>query len=158
MSKPLTLVEDERLFKYPNYHQHPEQDAAFCWLRLYLDEELGMYVGIVTELPENQGLSVTNGAERIATLVCKKHGIHPDRYVQIEHYLTGRCWDPDAWQRREMPETFTRHHFTESGRCSVVRNFDGRFNLALMFRGYEAEFLTREAVENLLGQPVEDRP
>lgn len=41
---------------------------------------------IVTELPKNPGMSVTNAAEYVADEVCARFGIHPEELVLIEHY------------------------------------------------------------------------
>lgn len=42
---------------------------------------------ICTQPWDNQGLSITNGAEDIATAVCKAHDIPLDQLVWIEHYI-----------------------------------------------------------------------
>lgn len=43
-------------------------------------------VVIVTERLDNPGMSVTNAAERIATLIAQQHGLDPARTAWIEHY------------------------------------------------------------------------
>ena len=41
---------------------------------------------IATEIPENEGTSVTNMAEHLATMVCQTFGIEPKHLIWIEHY------------------------------------------------------------------------
>ena len=42
---------------------------------------------LCTESPENEGTSITNMAEWIATLVCKEYGIRFEDLLWIEHYV-----------------------------------------------------------------------
>ena len=42
---------------------------------------------ICTQAPDNEGLSITNGAEKIATEVCRQHRIPFNQLVWIEHYI-----------------------------------------------------------------------
>lgn len=41
---------------------------------------------IVTELPDNPGMSVTNAAEYVADEICERYGIRPEELILIEHY------------------------------------------------------------------------
>lgn len=43
-------------------------------------------VVLATETPDNPGTSVTNFAEYLATLVCRKYNISPMELVWVEHY------------------------------------------------------------------------
>ena len=43
-------------------------------------------VVVATEVPDNEGTSITNMAEQLATQVCKAFDIVPDRLIWIEHY------------------------------------------------------------------------
>ena len=49
----------------------------------------GRTVVIATELEDNTGTSVTNVAEHLASLVCDRFGIMPEKLVWIEHYGYG---------------------------------------------------------------------
>jgi hypothetical protein len=57
---------------------------AVCGLRLVRDEE--RVVVVLTELPDNPGMSVTNACEEIATQVRRAFGLDPDQIRWIEHY------------------------------------------------------------------------
>ena len=41
---------------------------------------------IATELNENEGTSITNMAEHLATLICQEFEIEPKHLIWIEHY------------------------------------------------------------------------
>jgi hypothetical protein len=60
---------------------------AFCDVRIY---ECGSYgrqrVIILTELPDNTGMSVTNACEYIATELVRLHNLTPGYTIWIEHY------------------------------------------------------------------------
>ena len=64
--------------------------SARCGLER-IDLADGRVVIIGTELPDNPGISVTNWAEELATQVCAKFTIDPDRLVWIEHYPAEQC-------------------------------------------------------------------
>jgi len=51
---------------------------------------------MLTELPDNRGMSVTNAFEYIATQVLCQNRLHPGRVIWIEHY-------PE--RGRDLPET-----------------------------------------------------
>jgi hypothetical protein len=60
-------------------------------------------VVICTELPDNPGTSVTNFAEDLATLVCRRFRIASDKLVWIEHYPPSASHGPKAdWDRVEF--------------------------------------------------------
>lgn len=46
---------------------------------------------IATELSDNPGVSVTNFAEGLATLVCRRFSIDPEKLIWIEHYPADLC-------------------------------------------------------------------
>jgi hypothetical protein len=58
-------------------------------------------VAICTELPHNNGTSVTNYAEHLANMVCRDFGIDPAKLVWIERYP----------QSSVHPETFDKVTF-----------------------------------------------
>jgi hypothetical protein len=57
---------------------------ACCGLRIMRDEQ--QTIVVLTELPENRRMSVTNAAEEIATEVRREFGLDPDQTRWIEHY------------------------------------------------------------------------
>ena len=59
--------------------------ASACALEM-LPQPDGRVVVIASELRDNPGTSVTNGAELLATQVCQRFCIAPERLVWIEHY------------------------------------------------------------------------
>jgi hypothetical protein len=69
-------------FEYTGFHGH----IAHC-----LVKRKGNVV-ICTEHPENDGTSITNTAETLATEVCRHFGIALDKLIWIEHYIH----EPDA--------------------------------------------------------------
>lgn len=147
--QPLILLADERRFEFPGYFWRPGVEKAFCWLRIFHDPEISHFVIIATELPENEGLSVTNGAERIMTLVAEQFpDINGDNYVYIEHYIAGRVWEPQAHVAREWTEAFTRQHFSP---CDYSVPF-----FRIRYDRPRPEFMTRAEVEAMIGQPLDD--
>lgn len=57
---------------------------------------------IVTELNENQGTSITNMAEDLATKICKEFNILPENLVWIERYSE----DPTSFSKRLREGTY----------------------------------------------------
>jgi len=66
---------------------------AFCGLRIFNDPHA---LVVVTEHPDNQGMSVTNAAEDLATNIVADFGLNPLTTVFFEH------WPPMGGQ----PESF----------------------------------------------------
>ena len=50
------------------------------------ETKIGTTIVMATEIESNEGTSITNLAEQIATEVCMKHGIDPLSLIWIEHY------------------------------------------------------------------------
>lgn len=80
-------------YKYEGYFKCESQ----CDLDIYRYDE-GVVV-VATEIDENEGTSVTNMAEGLATVVCKDWGIDPQTLIWIEHYPDR---DPSG-RKREDP-------------------------------------------------------
>ena len=59
----------------------------------------GRVLVVCSELPDNQGTSVTNFTEALAGLVCTDYGIDPARLVWIEHYVPHRGHPKPDWDR-----------------------------------------------------------
>ena len=64
---------------------------------------------IVSEMPENEGTSVTNFAEQLATLVCQEFKIEPKHLIWIEHY-------PERGDFRDFPESYDLVNFNLNGK------------------------------------------
>jgi hypothetical protein len=73
-------------FDYAGLHGRP----ARCGLEI-IELPDGRTVVIATEFSDNPGVSVTNFAEELATLVCKMFNIDPTILVWIEHYHADPC-------------------------------------------------------------------
>jgi len=73
-------------FTFSGFHGRP----AACGLER-IDLADGRVVVIAIELPDNPGVSVTNFAELLATMVCHRFGINPVKLVWIEHYPPDPC-------------------------------------------------------------------
>ena len=81
---------------------------CFCHLEI-LSLEDGRTVVIATELEGNPGTSITNSAEHLASMVCDRFEIHPQKLVWIEHYgypggsagLRERTFDLVTFSRRK---------------------------------------------------------
>lgn len=93
--RPGGLVEDTTLPYSTPYHSGAGPSgvcrSGACRLRLFVPvghpiSAQHPAVIIVTEQPEREGLSVTNGIEIIAATVCRTYGLNPHHTVLIEHY------------------------------------------------------------------------
>lgn len=105
-------------FDYRGFFGRP----AWCGLEVIPLED-GRTVVIATELEDNPGTSVTSVAEHLASHVCDRFGIDPDRLVWVEHYVypsATRPGEPRAFEMvnfRRLPppairwlEAVLRHH------------------------------------------------
>src|SRR5437879_3266976 len=94
-------------FRYRGFHGL----ASYCSLEL-----LPLYddrtVAVATERGDNSGTSITNVVEYLASTVCDRFGIDPDRLVWIEHYAYGTSTISER--------TFDRVTFTRRKRDSVA--------------------------------------
>jgi hypothetical protein len=74
---------------------HPTPRGGRCRVRIYLpEEEHDAPVVVCTELPSNEGMSITNAVEQIAAEVIHAHRL-PTPLVWIEHYEYGARGTPD---------------------------------------------------------------
>jgi len=75
---------------------------------------------IATELEDNPGTSITNVAEHLASEVCDRFGIDPDKLVWIEHY--GYAGASEGLQERTFDRvTFGRRPREGFRRSATVR-------------------------------------
>ena len=72
------------------------------------DLEIIKNLVIAFEMPENEGTSVTNMAEHLATQVCKDFDIDPKHLIWIEHY-------PERGEWKDYPESFDLVSFNLNG-------------------------------------------
>jgi hypothetical protein len=74
-------------------------NVCVCNIELY---RLNDYdVVVCTELPENEGMSVTNAAEKVATAVVDGFDLEPERLIWIEHYPVMGEFD-ETWDSCEF--------------------------------------------------------
>ena len=66
-------------------------------------------VVVATEVSDNEGTSMTNMAEELATMVCKAFDVKPDRLVWIEHYP-----ERPISKRESFKESFDLVNFTRN--------------------------------------------
>ena len=97
-------------FEYRGFHGC----RCVCSLEI-LPATDGRRVVIATELEDNSGTSVTNVAEHLASEVCDRFGIDPDKLVWIETYGYAA---PGAGERRR---TFDRVTFKRREPDGVIR-------------------------------------
>lgn len=59
-----------------------------CYIRIYegFGRDEGMVVVIVTQIIEDDGTSITNWVEQLATAITTAERISPNRLIWIEHY------------------------------------------------------------------------
>ena len=77
------------IYNYTGFH------GSYC----ICDIEIIKNLVIATEMPENEGTSITNMAEHLATQVCQEFDIDPKNLIWIEHY-------PQRCERKESPESY----------------------------------------------------
>ncbi len=141
ISRPVK-VHDGRL-SYPGYFSR-EYDA-FCRLRIYHEHATGMYILLATVDNANEGLSVTNRIERIATIACLRFKITAHRVIAITHHPAEGEYL--RWRDPAFSERFARAHL-EVGESRLP-------NIALLFRGTpEWSHLERCEVCALVGVEV----
>jgi hypothetical protein len=70
------------IFKFKGFHNFP----SICGVDLFYS--MGKNIIVFTELPENEGTSVTNAFELIATQYYNYRGLDKDEFpiIWIEHY------------------------------------------------------------------------
>lgn len=71
-----------KIYNYKGIKECP----STCGLEIYRKDQT-VYV-IVTELEANTGTSVTNWSAELATEICQRRNISPQKLVFIEHYLS----------------------------------------------------------------------
>ncbi len=69
-------------FEYPGYFR----SKAHCQLDTFTHEGEKFTVAVATELKANEGLSITNGIQYIASVICKQRNLQPKDLILIEHY------------------------------------------------------------------------
>lgn len=64
---------------------YPAPRGGTCRVRVFQPDDGDQPVVIASELPENEGMSVTNGADRIAAELMDQYEL-PAPFIFIEHY------------------------------------------------------------------------
>jgi len=108
---------------------------AKCRVRIFPNE--GEPVVVVTELPDNPGMSVTNAIELIATGLTNIHGFPPDRTTWVEHY-----------PEREVAERLLAEETFDIVTFRWERDRQGRWRAS----NPRWQRITREGVERLAGE------
>lgn len=108
------------------------------------DRERDSFVVILTELADNEGMSVTNAAEEIAAAVVLANALPTSRTVWIEHYEDGARGTP------EDPATFDLITFSADDPEPVLRA--GVWRIELGEPSWKA--LDRASVEVLVGEAL----
>lgn len=145
-SRPGGLVEDTTL-PYSTRHHN-----GACRLRIFVPVGHAISahhpaVIIITEQPEREGLSVTNGIEAIASGVCQSYGLDPRHTVLIEHYDDRERGSAAHLPGRVEGEKFSCVIFDE---MRMDKNDRGEFSL----RSPQWRTLGKHEVEILLGQKL----
>lgn len=131
-----SLVVDA-LHHYAGYHR-PEKDAV-CRVRIYKGQTGN--VMLLTELPENTGLSVTNGVEKIAAEVAVEYNLN--HAIIIEHYPDRR--GPQDQHDTTLAENFSLVNFRENHFALVTINGESKVVSATL-KGAQWSHLDAELV------------
>jgi hypothetical protein len=89
------------------YHYKPQGAGieAHCRLRVF---QVGITTAfMLTELPENRGMSVTNFAHGLATLLLDEYGVAPNDASWLEHYPADAARPQDTFDVIEFSWTRT---------------------------------------------------
>ncbi len=119
-------------FEYPNLGS----GTTRCYLQVYYQDGEPL-VAIATELPDNDGTSVTNAIERIAGVIREQFRVAHEDLIMIEHQLPRSTYRDG---RLDLPEEFSRVRFLIRGG---------------QFRRPQWSHVLRAALEALIGQPFE---
>lgn len=124
---------------------YPAPRDGTCRVRVYLPDDGGdRPVVIVSELPENRGMSVTTGADRIAAEVMDEYEL-PAPFTFIEHYPAEPALD--------MEETYDLVTFSDFRMRKEAPDYRGEGSVRRLGK-QSWKPLDRATVENLVGQEV----
>ncbi len=122
---------------------HPIPRGGRCRIRIYLpDEEMDAPVVICSELPTNEGASITYAAEQLAAEVIRCHSLTPP-LVWIEHHPP---FSTDGDTERFDLVTFSSYGIRERG------PYLGETRLTVEEATWKR--ITRGMVEVLMGREV----
>lgn len=95
----------DEIFKWQGFANGFGKWESKCRLRLY--EHEGLDVVVATEIPENEGTSITNCAENLMGLVSAEFDMDMQKMVWIEHYPAKFKVSPDGRSEfEEREETY----------------------------------------------------
>ncbi len=77
--------------------------------------EISNRIVVITELPENRGMSVTNCCEFLAAYVANSFNVDPNKVVWVEHYPERDGLD-ETFDLVELRWRHTAHGWTVIGR------------------------------------------
>ena len=96
------------IYNYKGFH------GCACKCELQIHKNLV----IATEIPQNEGTSITNMADQLASLICEGFKIEPSELIWIEHYP-----DRELNERTgeyEIPEDFSLVTFKQEEKTSYL--------------------------------------
>jgi hypothetical protein len=104
-------------------------------------------VAVITELPDNPGMSVTGAVEAIANIICEQYNIKPGELIYIEHYVGTPVpleeQDNSGYIKNPRDETFDIVEFERP---------DNRTYLRFKLINPKWQPLTRKEAELLIGK------
>ncbi|WP_373501701.1 hypothetical protein [Desulfococcus sp.] len=92
-----------------------------CDLDIFLFETRALVVATEREEDRGSGMSITNGAAILATIVMQKYRLHPKALFWIEHYPEKELGGKKIYR---MAEVYQRVTFTYQGNRLVVPQWE----------------------------------
>lgn len=90
------------------------RNATTCHLAIYQNDEQTLVVA--TEIHTNEGMSITNSSEDMASAVVKEFDLNPDTTTFVEHYnAASYTANPSALAMKQHPDTYARVQYTWRG-------------------------------------------
>lgn len=128
---------------------HPTPHKGRCRVRIFEPDAEGNpgdhHVVVFSEVPENEGQSITNAIEQLAGEVMLANALPTNATIVIEHYPAAA----HVFPARE-DETYDLVTFEHAEAEPVLRGGEWRVELGAP----EWSHLDREAVATLVGQPL----
>jgi hypothetical protein len=93
------LVTEISGWEYPWHHNR----GGVCLLRVWKSASFPGHVAVVTEIPDNPGVSVTNAAEFILD---RLHAAFPGPLVVMEHYHRETSFIHELWAQERLARVY----------------------------------------------------
>ena len=104
------------------------------------------YVALLTDDAQAEGTSITNAAEIIAALVCRRWNVPPERTVWIEHYDFGHL--AGGHDDLGRAEAFARVEFAQATAATLAQDLSPTLGRP------EWRHIDRDSVSILIGEPL----